>query len=155
MENLQVLCSKCNRTKGNRDKTDFRELLPEVDTDCVFCPDAVKHRIVEEAGTVIAIKDQYPVTKGHLLILPRRHTPDYFTMTAQERRDSEDLIRLLRNRIAQRDSTVVGFNMGTNCGEAAGQTIFHAHVHLIPRRAGDTNAPKGGVRGVIREKMGY
>ncbi|MFZ0449517.1 MAG: HIT family protein [Desulfatiglandaceae bacterium] len=87
---------------------------------------------------------------------PRRHTPDFFTMTPRERRDAEALILWLKDDdILKHDPSVVGFNLGINCGEAAGQTIMHAHVHLIPRRLGDTPNPRGGVRGVIPDKMAY
>lgn len=91
----------------------------------------------------------------HMLIIPFRHTADFFSMTSQERRGAEDLIRIMRNKISLEDSSVSGFNVGVNCGESAGQTIFHAHIHLIPRRDGDTPNPRGGVRGVIPEKMSY
>jgi diadenosine tetraphosphate (Ap4A) HIT family hydrolase len=76
-------------------------------------------------------------------------------MTSQERRDAEELVLLLRERILSSDPTVLGFNVGANCGEVAGQTVPHAHVHLIPRRRGDTPRPRGGVRGVIPDKMAY
>ena len=76
-------------------------------------------------------------------------------MTAQERKDAETLIRYLRNKIKRTDPTVVGFNIGMNCGTAAGQSIMHAHIHFIPRREGDTPNPKGGVRGAIPDKMAY
>ncbi len=90
-----------------------------------------------------------------MLILPQRHTPDFFSMTAQERTDAEELLGLMRDRICKSDGSVLGFNVGMNCGEVAGQTIFHAHIHLIPRRMGDVRNPKGGVRGVIPGKMHY
>ena len=87
--------------------------------------------------------------------IPFRHTEDFFSMTSRERGDADDLLRILRNRIMSMDSTVTGFNVGVNCGESAGQTIPHAHIHLIPRREGDTPSPRGGVRGVIPDKMSY
>ena len=65
------------------------------------------------------------------------------------------MLRIMRNRISLTDSSVSGFNVGVNCGESAGQTVFHAHIHLIPRRVGDTKNPKGGVRGLIPDRMGY
>ena len=124
-------------------------------TDCPFCGKGIEGRIVKEYGTAIAIRDKYPVTAHHTLVLPRRHTPDFFSMTPQERRDAEALILSLKDEILKSDHSVVGFNVGINCGEAAGQTIMHAHVHLIPRRLGDTTNPRGGVRGVIPDKMAY
>jgi ATP adenylyltransferase len=154
--NLQVLCSTCNRSKRDKDETDFR-LPPEAERDpsCPFCEAFDGSRLVEELGSVVAITDQYPVTAGHLLVITRRHTPDYFTMTANEREDAQGLLRILRNKIAEEDGSVTGFNVGVNCGESAGQTIWHAHIHLIPRRDGDTPHPRGGVRGVIPDRMGY
>jgi diadenosine tetraphosphate (Ap4A) HIT family hydrolase len=127
----------------------------ELAGDCAFCGEEVVKHAVAVTGSVLALPDKYPVTRGHVLIVPRRHTLDYFTMTPEEHRDAEDLLAKLRKQILESDPTVVGFNVGANCGEAAGQTIEHAHIHLIPRRAGDTPVPKGGVRGVIPERMAY
>lgn len=154
-ENFQVLCSKCNRSKGNKDDTDFRDDLMESVQDCPFCYINVTDKVVDEYSSVIAIKDNYPVSDGHLLILPKRHSTDYFSLTEEEKRDADRLIQICRRRISYTDSTVAGFNVGMNCGESAGQTIFHCHIHLIPRRDGDTPSPRGGVRGVIPEKMSY
>jgi len=123
--------------------------------DCPFCSAAIESRIIERLGTVVAIEDKHPVTKGHVLVLPIRHTPDFFSMTFEEKKDTDELIRILRNKIEKSDSTVTGFNIGVNCGKSAGQTIMHAHIHLIPRREGDISKPKGGVRGVIPNMMGY
>jgi ATP adenylyltransferase len=123
--------------------------------DCPFCGEGVEGGIIKEHGTAIAIRDRYPVTEDHTLVLPRRHTPDFFTMMPQERRDAEALILWLKEDILETDHSVVGFNIGVNCGEPAGQTIIHAHVHLISRRHGDTPNPRGGVRGVIPDRMAY
>ena len=123
--------------------------------NCPFCSANIEPKIIEKLGTVIAIEDKNPVAGGHILVLPIRHTPDFFSMTSEERKDTNNLIRILCDRIEKFDSTVTGFNIGTNCGKTAGQTIMHAHTHLIPRRKGDTPNPKGGVRGVIPDKMGY
>ena len=128
---------------------------PLADPDCPFCDRAGLLKPVAEHGSVFAIEDKHPVSPGHHLVVPRRHTPDFFTMTSQERRDAEELVLLLRERILSSDPTVLGFNVGANCGEVAGQTVPHAHVHLIPRRRGDTPRPRGGVRGVIPDKMAY
>lgn len=85
---------------------------------------------------MFAIEDLYPVTQGHLLVVPRRHTLDYFTMTDEERFDAQQMLLALREQIMRYDSTVQGFNIGVNCGPVAGQSILHAHIHLIPRREG-------------------
>lgn len=123
--------------------------------NCPFCYDKIKDRVVAEQNSVVAIPDSYPVTDGHLLIIPKRHMEDYFALDETEKRDIDALIMKLKNRIVEKDHSVTGFNIGTNIGESAGQTIFHAHVHLIPRRNGDTPNPHGGVRGVIPENMSY
>lgn len=159
IDNLQVLCDECNRAKSNRDDTDLRAPVSAAEElsayDCPFCDKPRRAEAVDENGSAFALNDLHPVTPGHILVLPKRHTPDYFSMTASERRDADDLLRVLQNRIQMNDSTVIGFNVGANCGEAAGQTIMHAHIHLIPRRKGDVAEPRGGVRGVIPEHMAY
>ncbi|MBC2713213.1 MAG: HIT family protein [Desulfosarcina sp.] len=126
-----------------------------LDPDCLFCRWIRAGKAVETLGTVAAFNDGYPVTAGHLLIVPLRHTADGFSMTAQEVCDSEALIRTLSEKISRSDLSVTGFNIGMNIGESAGQTVFHAHIHLIPRRDGDCANPKGGVRGVIDGKRCY
>ena len=103
---------------------------------CTFCSEEVKSRILMELGTVYVIEDLYPVTHGHLLIIPFRHTLDYFTMTDEERFDAQQVLIALKEQIMRYDSTVQGFNIGINCGVAAGQSVLHAHIHLIPRREG-------------------
>ena len=125
------------------------------DPRCPFCPQQAGPRVKEAFRSVLALEDVYPVTEGHLLIVPVRHTRDYFTMTEGERRDAEHLLEILRKRIEQEDPEVSGFNIGANCGASAGQTIHHAHIHLIPRRDGDTENPRGGVRGVIPGRRSY
>jgi diadenosine tetraphosphate (Ap4A) HIT family hydrolase len=124
-------------------------------SDCPFCGTNVEERIIQSEGTVIAIRDGYPVTRLHTLILPKRHISDYFDFTAREREDADRLLRSLREAILKEDPSVTGFNVGVNCGLSAGQTIMHAHIHLIPRRDGDIPNPRGGVRGVIPDKMDY
>lgn len=122
---------------------------------CPFCYENIKSRIVLEHKSVAAIEDGYPVSKGHLLIIPKRHCRDYFSMTEAEQIDAAHFLKILRDTIADKDGSVTGFNVGMNSGESAGQTIFHCHIHLIPRRDGDTPHPRGGVRGVIPDKMNY
>ncbi|WP_268807499.1 HIT family protein [Syntrophotalea acetylenica] len=131
-----------------------RYITPAV-SGCVFCPREITGRIVASCGTVFAIEDKYPASPGHLLIIPYRHTEDYFSLTTQERQHAEELLRTLKNKIEQEDHSVDGYNVGVNCGEVAGQTVMHAHIHLIPRHQGDTPDPRGGVRGCVPAKMRY
>lgn len=155
-ENLQVLCAKCNQAKGNKDRTDFRaQPNLTVDPSCLFCDGTLPARAIELNERCLAIQDAYPVATGHVLVIPRRHTSDFFTMTEAERTAAHQLLRILRNKFLEDDPTIAGFNVGVNCGAVAGQTVFHAHIHLILRRRGDTPQPRGGVRGVIPTKMAY
>ena len=144
-----------NRTDSADTAASGQRAALKRDADCPFCPPRITGRIIERHGSVFAIPDKYPVCEGHTLIVPFRHTPDFFSMTAQERQDADDLIQMMRDRIRASDASVTGFNIGMNCGQTAGQTIMHAHIHLIPRRAGDVENPKGGVRGAIPHKMHY
>lgn len=156
-ENLQVLCSRCNRTKGNRDRTNWKVFKDvEAIENCIFCWENLdKKRVVAEYDHIYAIKDGIPVTEDHLLIIPKRHASDWFSMTEQERYEAETLIRTLKGKLESDDETISGFNIGMNCGIDAGQTILHAHIHLIPRRKGDTENPVGGVRGVMAGTRDY
>lgn len=108
-----------------------------------------------EDDLVAVIPDANPVTAGHHLVVPVRHVADFFDMTAVEIRAAYAALHDLRERLCGADPEIAGFNVGANSGEAAGQTVFHAHIHLIPRRIGDTPNPRGGVRGVVPEKMSY
>jgi diadenosine tetraphosphate (Ap4A) HIT family hydrolase len=123
--------------------------------DCLFCRWIEAGKQVDTLGAVAAFNDGYPVTEGHMLIVPLRHAENWLSMNEQELRDSDALIRKFVEKIRRHDSTVTGFNLGMNIGASAGQTVFHAHTHLIPRRDNDTADPKGGVRGVIDGKRGY
>lgn len=125
------------------------------ETACLFCRWIKEKTPVSTLGSVAAFEDGHPVTPGHLLIVPLRHVPDYFSMSEAEKRDADELAAVLADKIKKEDDRVTGFNMGTNIGESAGQTVFHAHVHLIPRREGDCDDPRGGIRGVIDGKRSY
>jgi diadenosine tetraphosphate (Ap4A) HIT family hydrolase len=132
------------------------ESAPEEEiAGCIFCSRERVAAAVAVHGSAFTLEDLYPVTEGHMLVIPRRHITDFFTMTDAERADSLALIDQLGRLVRTSDPTVLGFNIGMNCGEAAGQTIMHAHVHLIPRRRGDTPNPRGGVRCVIPGRMSY
>jgi ATP adenylyltransferase len=123
--------------------------------DCPFCQSVASNRMVVEYGSVFAIRDKYPVTEGPHLVITKKNVADYFAMSYNEKRDAEALLSLLKRQMLEDDPSVHGFNVGMNCGEVAGQTVLHAHIHLIPRRVGDVGAPRGGVRGCVPGKMGY
>ena len=122
--------------------------------DCIFCS-LSSDRIIAENEYAYAILDNYPVTEFHTLVIPKRHAVDYFDLTHDEVIACDALLREKRVTLLEKDSSIEGFNIGANAGEAAGQTVMHCHIHLIPRRKGDMNDPKGGVRGVIPEKQKY
>lgn len=111
--------------------------------------------VVAKHNSIFAIKDNYPVSKGHHLIIPFRHTENYFSMTDKERADATVLLKALKATLEEEDPTISGFNIGMNSGKTAGQTVMHSHIHLIPRRKEDTPNPRGGVRGVIPDNMDY
>lgn len=118
------------------------------------CPFCNRTDFVMSNVLAYAIYDRHPVTPGHMLIIPYRHCPDYFQSTAEERVAMSMLLDRCRDYLEEKYQPD-GYNVGINCGETAGQTIWHVHVHLIPRYAGDAKKPRGGVRGVIPEKMSY
>ena len=121
---------------------------------CLFC-DSKKSGIAKENDLAYASYDSYPVSDHHCLIIPKRHIKDYFDMTNDELIACNDLIQIIKNEILEKDNTVKGFNIGTNAGKIAGQSILHCHIHLIPRREGDVDNPQGGVRSVIPNKQHY
>lgn len=122
--------------------------------DCLFCH-IPPERVIASNELVYAIKDGYPVTASHSLVIPKRHVTDYFGLTDAEHLAAIQLLKDLKQSILQEDSTVEGFNVGMNAGVVAGQTIFHCHIHLIPRRKGDVENPRGGVRHTIPNKGFY
>ena len=157
MDNLQALCYRCNAMKRDRDDTNFRvvrESYAQRENDCLFCG-GVDNRIVEENALAYVINDGYPVTPLHCLIISKRHVPDYFSLSRPELNACDRLLSHMKGVIQERDSTVIGFNIGINAGEAAGQSVFHCHIHLIPRRMGDVDNPRGGVRHTIPGKGAY
>jgi diadenosine tetraphosphate (Ap4A) HIT family hydrolase len=122
---------------------------------CIFCALRDGSHVVIRNALAFAVYDTTPVTHLHSLVLPYRHAATYFDLTEPELAAANDLLRRLRSRILQDDPTVEGFNVGANVGAVSGQTIFHCHIHLIPRRSGDVPDPLGGVRAVIPEKRRY
>ena len=121
---------------------------------CLFCT-IPKDRVIAQNQLMYAIRDGFPVTLLHTLIIPKRHVADYFGLTEAEVLACNSLIKELREEIVGQDTGVIAFNIGMNAGGAAGQTVFHCHVHLIPRRQGDVENPRGWVRHLIPGKGFY
>ena len=157
LSNLQALCRTCNAQKRDRDDTDFHSLQAAYDTrvnGCLFC-DIDQDRIVASNSLAYAIRDGFPVTDLHTLIIPKRHVAEYFDLTQAEINAVNRLLIDEKLAIQQVDRSVTGFNIGMNCGEDAGQTIFHCQIHLIPRRQGDVENPRGGIRHTLPGKGSY
>jgi len=121
------------------------------DKNCPFCDEANYER---EGDLAFTKTDSYPVSKGHTLVIPKRHISSYFECTDDERLELWSLVEQVKTLL---DSVFEpdGFNIGINIGAAAGQTVPHMHIHVIPRYYGDMDDPRGGVRGVIPEKQKY
>lgn len=120
---------------------------------CLFC-DPPRERIFHEGHLVYGLWDGYPVSPGHVLLIPRRHVPDWFAATPDEQRELMKAVSIAKAAVEARHRPD-GWNIGVNVGTAGGQTIDHLHVHLIPRYTGDVPDPTGGVRFVIPEKANY
>ena len=158
LTNYQSLCYTCNASKGNRDDADLYAARIDYghrETDCLFCDAYHDREVVAENTLAYAIKDGFPVTEGHVLIITKRHVDDYFGLTTAEVSATNQLLHQLKTDLSSSDLTISGFNIGMNAGESAGQTVFHCHTHLIPRRNGDVDSPRGGVRHVIEGKGNY
>lgn len=120
---------------------------------CPFCDPSERSRVLEDE-LCYATWDSYPVSDGHLLLVPFRHVNDYFSATDAEKTSLWTLLDRAKPILDERFKAD-GYNVGVNIGEAAGQSVFHLHVHVIPRYAGDVENPRGGVRAVIPEKRLY
>ena len=126
--------------------------MAEPSIACVFCKP--QREILAENDAALAVFDSYPVSPGHALVVPRRHVATIWDLEPAEYDLCFRLVRELQPILAARFKPD-GFNVGANCGEAAGQSVWHAHIHVIPRYRGDTPNPKGGVRHVIPLKGNY
>lgn len=122
--------------------------------NCVFC-NLPSERIINEYKHFYVIRDLYPVTYLHSLVIPKRHIVSYFECNQDEYNEIPIVLSTQKTELTLTDETITGFNIGMNIGEDAGQTVFHFHIHVIPRRKGDADNPRGGVRGVIPNKQGY
>ena len=157
LSNLQALCYSCNAMKRDRDSADLRGIAARYrdrSNGCMFCHINSSH-IVAENELMVAIRDAYPVTSGHSLLIPKRHLVSPNSLYQPEINALWALGASVRSELSGEDGLITGFNFGSNDGASAGQTIMHAHFHIIPRRDGDADRPRGGVRGVIPERQSY
>ena len=141
----------------DRDDTDFRAVraaYANVEPSCPFCLTGERRALLENSLATV-VSDKYPVTDRHVLVIPKRHTSDYFDLGTAETRACHRLVSEARAHLLEHDTSILGFNVGINSGMVAGQTVMHCHIHLIPRRAGDSPNPRGGVRCVIPGKADY
>ena len=122
--------------------------------DCLFCKKK-KQKIIYSSEFIFVVRDSFPVTKYHSLIIPHRHVPNFFDLKKDEFNDLSKALKKERQSLLNLDNEITGFNVGVNAGKDAGQSIMHCHIHLIPRRKGDIENPRGGVRGVIPSKQKY
>ena len=121
-------------------------------TDCPFCGIA-QDRVLLGNEVAVALRDTFPLTSGHTLVVPRTHVRSLYELPPEAQADVWELVRAVRQRLFE--SGVEAFNIGVNDGAAAGQTIDHAHIHIIPRRAGDCPDPRGGIRLILPTKARY
>jgi diadenosine tetraphosphate (Ap4A) HIT family hydrolase len=129
------------------------QIMVMADTKCSFC-DLNAARIYAENDVALALPDAYPIAEGHTLVVPKRHVASIFDLSDEEQAALWKLVAQVRAKLWH-DLACDGFNVGVNDGQAAGQTVPHAHVHVIPRRKGDSPDPRGGVRWIKPEKAKY
>lgn len=122
--------------------------------NCPFCDLSNKIEIICESDLCLAFYDGFPVSPGHTLIIPKRHEASYFNLSYNERQAMNQMLFDVKQKLDEHFHPD-GYNIGVNVGEYAGQSVFHCHMHLIPRYKGDVPNPKGGVRGVIPSKQKY
>ena len=125
----------------------------DMNKNCIFC-NIEQERVLAENELCFAIRDGFPVSDGHTLIIPKRHVDNYFDLTDEEVMAMHKMLKELKAQLDE-ELSPDGYNVGVNVNEAAGQTVFHVHMHIIPRYKGDVENPRGGVRGVIPHKQKY
>ena len=118
---------------------------------CLFCGE---QKIIFENALAYVTRDSYPVTQGHTLVIPRRHVPSFFDLRMDERVAMLELLDSAKRELDERYQPD-GYNIGINDGVAAGQSILHLHIHVMPRYKGDKADPRGGVRWILPEKAAY
>ena len=128
--------------------------MSDLTEQCLFCNKS-KQKIIYSSKFLFVVRDSYPVTKLHTLVIPHRHVSNFFDLNDEELDDLNKVLKQQRKSLLNLDKEITGFNVGVNAGKDAGQSIMHCHVHVIPRRKGDIENPRGGVRGVIPSKQKY
>ena len=128
--------------------------MSKLTEECLFC-NKKKQKIIYSSEFIYVVRDSFPVTKYHSLIIPHRHVSNFFDLNKDELKDLSVALKKERESLLNLDKKITAFNVGVNSGKDAGQSIMHCHIHLIPRRKGDIENPRGGVRGVIPSTQKY
>jgi diadenosine tetraphosphate (Ap4A) HIT family hydrolase len=162
-EREQCISDVCEAKHGHEYKTPARtrcvlalyacQVSEHAATDCLFCA-IPEDRIVLSSALACVIEDGFPISPGHSLVIPRRHVRSIFELSEEERAALLMLLEQAKLRL-DRQHRPDGYNIGINDGAAAGQTVMHLHVHLIPRYKGDSADPRGGVRWIMPDKARY
>jgi len=121
---------------------------------CIFCDKIDKERILFDTANWIAFYDAFPVSRGHVLLIPKEHFETYFDLPDSYKESINYRINQIKTILDDKYHPD-GYNIGFNCGKASGQSVMHFHMHIIPRYKGDVDNPKGGIRGCIPSKMSY
>jgi ATP adenylyltransferase len=143
-EESEIIVLKEEKGRQSEDDFNFRCMIDQCfNHECIFCAASDEHFLMEN-DYAYALPDKYPITEGHTLIIPKRHFAYYFDSIKVEHDAIYDLLKSRGKQLVDSDSAIEGFDIGVNVGEIAGQKVFHCHIHLIPRRRGDS--PKWGIR---------
>lgn len=135
-----------NYEKGLKDGT--VKIMTYIEKDCIFC--TKNFMILDSNQFALAFRDNFPVTPLHTLVIPKRHVKSFFELANIEKASCIDLVHKIRDQLLEEDPSITGFNVGFNDGASAGQTIFHSHIHVIPRRNNDISNSSGGIRNIIK-----
>jgi diadenosine tetraphosphate (Ap4A) HIT family hydrolase len=128
--------------------------MPEKCPFCSIIEDDAESRILEQNELAVSMYDGYPVNNGHILLIPKRHVGSFFEVSDDERNALFSLLDLAKSNL-DKEFSPASYNIGINDGVAAGQTVPHLHIHLIPRYEGDIEDPRGGIRWIIPDKAKY
>lgn len=145
--------AKANATSKNGYGLNCGILVAMIEMPCAFCT-LPESRIMDTSKYGVVVRDGFPISPGHTLVIPKRHIGSFFDLTADERHDLLALLERAKT-VLEAEFRPDGYNIGINDGPAAGQTVPHLHIHLIPRYKADLPDPRGGVRWIIPEKADY